>query len=119
MIVAIDGPAASGKGTIARRLAAHYDLPHLDTGLLYRATCLLYTSDAADERSSVDLGGRRIINKKTKEKKKKKKLPAAHAGLQYGGSDRARDHTSREQQNTLDTHRKADNDGDPRHNVES
>ena len=36
------------------------------------AICLLYTSDAADERSSVDLGGRRII-KKTKEKKKKKK----------------------------------------------
>jgi CMP/dCMP kinase len=40
MIIAIDGPAASGKGTIARRLAAHYDLPHLDTGLLYRATAL-------------------------------------------------------------------------------
>ena len=38
MIIAIDGPAASGKGTIARRLAAHYRLPHLDTGLLYRAT---------------------------------------------------------------------------------
>ena len=38
MIVAIDGPAASGKGTLARRLAAHYRLPHLDTGLLYRAT---------------------------------------------------------------------------------
>jgi cytidylate kinase len=38
MIIAIDGPAASGKGTIARRLAAHYGLPHLDTGLLYRAT---------------------------------------------------------------------------------
>lgn len=37
MIIAIDGPAASGKGTIARRLAAHYRLPHLDTGLLYRA----------------------------------------------------------------------------------
>ena len=34
--------------------------------------CLLYTSDAADERSSVDLGGRRIINKKKKEKKTKK-----------------------------------------------
>jgi adenylate kinase family enzyme len=33
MIIAIDGPAASGKGTIARRLAAHYGLPHLDTGL--------------------------------------------------------------------------------------
>ena len=38
MIIAIDGPAASGKGTIARRLAACYGLPHLDTGLLYRAT---------------------------------------------------------------------------------
>ncbi|HRY01849.1 MAG: (d)CMP kinase [Hyphomicrobiales bacterium] len=38
MIVAIDGPAASGKGTIARRLAKHFGLPHLDTGLLYRAT---------------------------------------------------------------------------------
>jgi cytidylate kinase len=37
VIIAIDGPAASGKGTIARRLAAHYGLPHLDTGLLYRA----------------------------------------------------------------------------------
>ncbi|MBV8851127.1 MAG: (d)CMP kinase [Methylobacteriaceae bacterium] len=37
MIVAIDGPAASGKGTLARRLAEHYRLPHLDTGLLYRA----------------------------------------------------------------------------------
>ncbi len=38
MIVAIDGPAASGKGTLARRLAQDLNLPHLDTGLLYRAT---------------------------------------------------------------------------------
>ncbi len=37
MIIAIDGPAASGKGTIAKKLAARYGLPHLDTGLLYRA----------------------------------------------------------------------------------
>ncbi|MGJ4858169.1 (d)CMP kinase [Labrys sp. KB_33_2] len=37
MIIAIDGPAASGKGTLAKRLAAHLGLPHLDTGLLYRA----------------------------------------------------------------------------------
>ena len=35
--IAIDGPAASGKGTLARRLAAHFGLPYLDTGLLYRA----------------------------------------------------------------------------------
>jgi cytidylate kinase len=40
MIIAVDGPAASGKGTIARALAAHYKLPHLDTGLLYRAVAL-------------------------------------------------------------------------------
>ncbi|MBN8815257.1 MAG: (d)CMP kinase [Sphingomonas sp.] len=37
MIIAVDGPAASGKGTIARALAKHYKLAHLDTGLLYRA----------------------------------------------------------------------------------
>jgi CMP/dCMP kinase len=38
MIIAIDGPAASGKGTLARNLARHFCLPYLDTGLLYRAT---------------------------------------------------------------------------------
>jgi cytidylate kinase len=40
MIVAVDGPAASGKGTIARALARHFGLPHMDTGLLYRAVAL-------------------------------------------------------------------------------
>ena len=37
MIIAVDGPTASGKGTIAKALSAHFGLPHLDTGLLYRA----------------------------------------------------------------------------------
>lgn len=37
MIIAVDGPTASGKGTIAKALARHFDVPHLDTGLLYRA----------------------------------------------------------------------------------
>lgn len=37
MIIAVDGPTASGKGTLAKALANHYRLPHLDTGLLYRA----------------------------------------------------------------------------------
>ena len=50
MIIAIDGPAASGKGTLARRLAAHYGLPHLDTGLLYRATARVLL----DEGSRLD-----------------------------------------------------------------
>jgi CMP/dCMP kinase len=50
MIIAIDGPAASGKGTIARRLASHFGLPHLDTGLLYRATARVLL----DEGSKLD-----------------------------------------------------------------
>jgi CMP/dCMP kinase len=48
MIIAIDGPAASGKGTIARRIAAHYGLPHLDTGLLYRATAAALIAEDRD-----------------------------------------------------------------------
>ena len=40
LVIAVDGPAASGKGTIARALASHYGLPHMDTGLLYRAVAL-------------------------------------------------------------------------------
>ena len=47
MIIAVDGPAASGKGTLAAGLARHYGLPHLDTGLLYRAVGLA-VRDAVD-----------------------------------------------------------------------
>ena len=39
-MIAVDGPAASGKGTVARALARHFGLPHMDTGLLYRAAAL-------------------------------------------------------------------------------
>ena len=39
-VIAVDGPAASGKGTIASALARHFGLPHMDTGLLYRAVAL-------------------------------------------------------------------------------
>ncbi|MFG1205108.1 (d)CMP kinase [Xanthobacter aminoxidans] len=55
MVIAIDGPAASGKGTLARRLAAHYGLPHLDTGLLYRAVGARCLADGhlGDEAASV------------------------------------------------------------------
>lgn len=51
MIIAVDGPTASGKGTIAKALAAHFGLPHLDTGLLYRAVgfqCFLDGGDPDD-----------------------------------------------------------------------
>src|SRR6476469_3951358 len=40
LVIAVDGPAASGKGTIARALARHFSLPHMDTGLLYRTVAL-------------------------------------------------------------------------------
>jgi cytidylate kinase len=52
MIIAIDGPAASGKGTLGRRLAAHYRLRHLDTGLIYRAVAKALTDagHALDDR---------------------------------------------------------------------
>ena len=53
LVIAIDGPAASGKGTIARRLAAHFGLPHLDTGLLYRATAAALL-DQGRELTDVD-----------------------------------------------------------------
>ena len=48
LIIAVDGPAASGKGTIARALAAHYVLPHMDTGLLYRGVALSLTRWGGD-----------------------------------------------------------------------
>jgi len=54
MIIAVDGPAASGKGTIARALAAHYGLPHLDTGLLYRAVGIAVARAGGDPDSEVD-----------------------------------------------------------------
>jgi cytidylate kinase len=55
MIIAVDGPAASGKGTLARRLAKRFGLAHLDTGLLYRATAarvLRSGGDPADEAAA-------------------------------------------------------------------
>lgn len=51
MIIAVDGPAASGKGTIARALAAHYGLPWLDTGLLYRAVAVCAARQGLDPDS--------------------------------------------------------------------
>ncbi|WBU29982.1 (d)CMP kinase [Rhodopseudomonas palustris] len=48
MIIAIDGPAASGKGTLAKRLAAHYGFRHLDTGVIYRAVAKAMLDVGAD-----------------------------------------------------------------------
>ena len=66
LVIAIDGPAAAGKGTLARKLAAHYGLPHLDTGLTYRATAkalldagkpLDDETIAAEMAGAIDLSG--------------------------------------------------------------
>ncbi len=54
MIIAVDGPAASGKGTIARALAAHFGLPHLDTGLLYRAAGMAVLRHGGDPTNIED-----------------------------------------------------------------
>lgn len=54
MIIAVDGPAASGKGTIARALARHYGIAHLDTGMLYRAVALSLRRAGGDPASEAD-----------------------------------------------------------------
>lgn len=52
LVIAVDGPAAAGKGTLARRLAAALGLPHLDTGLLYRAVGRLVLDRGGDPRDA-------------------------------------------------------------------
>ncbi len=54
MIIAVDGPTASGKGTIAQSIAAHFGLPHLDTGLLYRAVGRQVQLDGGDPDNADD-----------------------------------------------------------------
>lgn len=54
MIIAVDGPTASGKGTIARALAEHFRLPHLDTGLLYRAVGRQLALNGGDPDNAAD-----------------------------------------------------------------
>jgi len=61
MIIAVDGPAASGKGTLALGLARHYGLPHLDTGLLYRAVGLAVTGledQPGFEQAAIEAAGK-------------------------------------------------------------
>lgn len=62
MIIAIDGPAASGKGTLGKRLAAHFGLRHLDTGLIYRAVAkaLLDAGHPLDDRTHALAAARQL-----------------------------------------------------------
>jgi cytidylate kinase len=62
LLIAIDGPAASGKGTLARRLADYYHLPHLDTGLTYRAVAwdLLRAGASLDDEAAAIEAARNV-----------------------------------------------------------
>src|SRR5690606_5940187 len=62
LVIAIDGPAASGKGTLARRIAAHYELNHLDTGLTYRAVAraLLDAALPLDDEAAAETAARAV-----------------------------------------------------------
>jgi cytidylate kinase len=75
LVIAIDGPAASGKGTLAKRLAAHFGLPHLDTGLLYRAVALALIdagTDLGDEtaaaRAAAALSAEGLVDPRLRER---------------------------------------------------
>ncbi len=54
IVIAVDGPAASGKGSIARALAGHFGLPHMDTGMLYRAVALTMFRFGGDPASEFE-----------------------------------------------------------------
>ena len=62
MIIAIDGPAASGKGTLAKRIALRYGLPHLDTGMLYRgiARDMIRRGERLDDAEAAELAARAL-----------------------------------------------------------
>lgn len=98
MIIAVDGPAASGKGTIARALAGHYKLPHLDTGLLYRAvgrTVLDRGDDPADADAALAACGfeEAILadpRLKDSEAGNAASVVSAHAGVRQALIDRQR-----------------------------
>lgn len=66
MIIAIDGPAASGKGTLARRLAGHFNLHHLDTGLTYRAVAAALLAKGlplGDEKIAIEIANNLDLEK--------------------------------------------------------
>ncbi|WP_260482253.1 (d)CMP kinase [Sphingomicrobium flavum] len=57
LVIAVDGPAASGKGTIAKALARHYGLPHMDTGMLYRSAALALWRFGGDPGEEFEAAG--------------------------------------------------------------
>ncbi len=100
MIIAVDGPAGAGKGTIGRRLAAHYQLGYLDTGLLYRAVAHAALAAGASDGDSEALSALaraldiNTLNEsvlRTAEIGAKASKVAAHAGVRAALLQRQRD----------------------------
>src|SRR5258707_14032487 len=91
MIIAIDGPAASGKGTLGKRLARHYGYRHLDTGVIYRAVAKALMDAGADltnETLAVLTGAQpqsRKVRKTCPENPNVGGAPAGVSGLSQGG----------------------------------
>jgi cytidylate kinase len=89
MIIAIDGPAASGKGTLGKRLAAHYGLRHLDTGLLYRAVAkaLIDSGHRLDDKAGAIAAARALDPTRFDEKVLKAHAVGEAASLVSGISE--------------------------------
>ena len=96
MIIAIDGPAASGKGTLGKRLAKHYGYRHLDTGVIYRAVAkalLDAGADLSDEMIAVSAALALDPEKFGNPALKTQIVGEIGAGIQQGLGHRAVDHT--------------------------
>ncbi|MFA5040759.1 MAG: (d)CMP kinase [Bdellovibrionales bacterium] len=84
LVIAIDGPSASGKGTIAKKLAAHFGFAHLDTGLLYRAVALAVMQNGGDpsdakeaEKAALTLDASKIMDSKDESELRSDKVSLA------------------------------------------
>ena len=111
MIIAVDGPTASGKGTISKALAAHYKLPWLDTGLLYRAVGvrLLATGGDLDNAAAaevaangLDLAELERAEVRTRAAGEAASRVAVHTGVRAALFDLQRQFTTREPGSVID-----------------
>ena len=91
MIIAIDGPAASGKGTLAKRLAGHYRLRHLDSGLIYRAVAqaMLEAAQRLDDVAAAVAAARTLDPARFDEPALKRHAVGEAASKRAGSSVRA------------------------------
>lgn len=111
MIIAVDGPAASGKGTIARALAARFELPHLDTGLLYRAVALACIdagrdtcSESCASRAAIELADHLLVDARLRSEHvaQQASVVAAHPSVRQALLERQRSFARQDGGSVLD-----------------